>query len=246
MIKKKQKKLFVTNTGKAFSLSRSKLDLFLECPRCFYLDRKLGIGRPPGFPLTLNMAVDALLKKEFDSYRAAGKPHPLMKKCGIDAVPLQHADLQVWRTNSKGASCLHKPSGMLVTGAVDDVWIKPDGTLIIADYKSTSTSKEITIDEGPKAIFKRQIEVYQWIFRKLGFKVDSAGYLVYANALKTPAAFDATLQFDMMIIKVDADDSWVEDAIIRAHDCLASGKIPDPSSPCNYCAYVEQVRKVLP
>ncbi len=47
-----------------FKLSRSKIDLFLECPRCFYLGNRLGVSRPPGFPFTLNSAVDALLKKE--------------------------------------------------------------------------------------------------------------------------------------------------------------------------------------
>ena len=52
-----------------WKLSRSKLDLFLQCPRCFYLDNRLGIKRPPGFPFNLNSAVDHLLKKEFDPVR---------------------------------------------------------------------------------------------------------------------------------------------------------------------------------
>ena len=38
--------------GQTFKLSRSKIDLFLNCPRCFYYDRRLGVGRPPGFPLS--------------------------------------------------------------------------------------------------------------------------------------------------------------------------------------------------
>jgi len=53
-----------------FRISRSKVDLFLNCPCCFYLDVRLGVKRPPGFPFNLNSAVDALLKKEFDHYRA--------------------------------------------------------------------------------------------------------------------------------------------------------------------------------
>ncbi|MEJ2441526.1 MAG: hypothetical protein P8Y06_01235 [Patescibacteria group bacterium] len=68
-----------------FKLSRSKIDLFLQCPRCFYLDVRLGIKRPslPGF--TLNLAVDELLKKEFDLLRKKGQAHELMKKYKIDA-----------------------------------------------------------------------------------------------------------------------------------------------------------------
>jgi len=60
------RKLFDPDSDKPFALSRSKVELFQDCPRCFYLDRRLGIARPPGFPFNLNSAVDALLKTEFD------------------------------------------------------------------------------------------------------------------------------------------------------------------------------------
>lgn len=241
-----RKKLYDPASGKAFGLSRSKLDLFIECPRCFYLDRKLGIGRPPGLPFTLNQAVDTLLKKEFNACRHSKKPHPLMNQYGIDAVPFDHPDLGIWRLNNKGASCLHAPTGMNITGAIDDVWVKPDGSLIIADYKATSTFKEITMESGYKAVFKRQLEIYQWIFRHMGFTVDKMACLVYANALKTPAGLSAGLPFEMSILKIEADDSWVEDAIIKAHACLQADEIPAPAPECDHCNYVKQVREVLP
>jgi len=38
-------------------LSRSKIDLFVECPRCFWLDVGQGVRRPSGPPFTLNNAV---------------------------------------------------------------------------------------------------------------------------------------------------------------------------------------------
>lgn len=47
-----------------FPLSRTKVELFLDCPRCFYLDRCLGIARPSIPPFNLNSAVDALPKTE--------------------------------------------------------------------------------------------------------------------------------------------------------------------------------------
>jgi hypothetical protein len=50
-------KLFDAKSDKHFPLSRTKVELFLDCPRCFYLDRRLGIGRPAGFPFNLNSAV---------------------------------------------------------------------------------------------------------------------------------------------------------------------------------------------
>jgi hypothetical protein len=57
--------LYDKNSTQTFRLSRSKIDMFINCPRCFYLDRKLGVAQPPGYPFSLNSAVDKLLKKEF-------------------------------------------------------------------------------------------------------------------------------------------------------------------------------------
>ena len=48
----------------------------------------MGIGQPPGYPFSLNSAVDTLLKKEFDMHRAKGTAHPLMDAYGLDAVPV--------------------------------------------------------------------------------------------------------------------------------------------------------------
>jgi len=87
------KGLYDPSSKEPFKLSRSKIDLFLECPRCFYYDRRLGVGRPPGYPFALNSAVDALLKQEFDIHRAKGTKHPLIEKYGIDAKPVAHEDL---------------------------------------------------------------------------------------------------------------------------------------------------------
>jgi len=81
------------NSSELFRLSRSKIDLFINCPRCFYLDRKLGVAQPPGFPFSLNSAVDKLLKKEFDIHRAKREAHPLMRHYTIDAVPFAHPKL---------------------------------------------------------------------------------------------------------------------------------------------------------
>jgi len=71
-------KLYQPDSAAPFALSRSKVELFMDCPRCFYLDRRLWIARPPGFPFNLNSAVDALLKREFDRYRGEGAAHPMM------------------------------------------------------------------------------------------------------------------------------------------------------------------------
>ncbi len=160
----RKRRLFEPGSNALFPLSRSKLDLYLNCPRCFYLDRRLGIGRPSGPPCTLNSAVDQLLKNEFDQYRTEGTPHPLMLAEGIDAVPAQHPQLEMWRQNFKGVRVSHPASGFEVFGAIDDLW-KDTNTqeFIVADYKATAKDSEVSLDADWQIAYKRQMEVYQWL-----------------------------------------------------------------------------------
>lgn len=230
--------IFDPKSTQPYKLSRSKLDMFLNCPRCFYLDRRMGVGQPPGFPFSLNSAVDALLKKEFDIHRAAGNPHPLMKKYGVDAVPFKDARMEEWRdAMRRGIQYLHKPTNFILAGGIDDVWVNPAGELIIVDYKATSKSTEVNLDAEWQIGYKRQMEVYQWLFRMNGFKVSDVGYFVYCNGNADKEAFDAKLEFDIKLIPYKGDPKWVEGAVEAAKTCLISSEIPKASSSCDFCAY---------
>ena len=80
-------KKYDPNSKEPYVLSRSKIDLFLNCKRCFYLDRRLGIKTPSTLPFTLNIAIDGLLKKEFDIAREKGVQHEYCKESKINAIP---------------------------------------------------------------------------------------------------------------------------------------------------------------
>ncbi len=222
--------------GPNWKLSRSKIDLFNECPRCFYLDNKLGVRRPGMPPFNLNTAVDALLKKEFDIYRVTKKPHPLMQKYKIDAIPFQHKDLDKWRENFVGMQYLHKPTGLIISGAIDDIWINSRGELYIVDYKATSKDEEVTLDDKWKDGYKRQMEVYQWLFRQSGFDVSDKGYFVYANGLKDKKSFDGKLEFEVTVLDYIGNTEWVEPMIFKIKEVLDCEEIPAPGENCEHCA----------
>jgi hypothetical protein len=230
---------------KPFNLSRSKIELFCKCPFCFYLDRKHGISQPGGLPFNLNSAVDHLLKKEFDFYRAKGEAHPLMLKHKIDAIPFLHEKLAEWRKNQKGITHLHEPTRFLVTGAIDDVWINPAGELIVVDYKATSKAGEINLDADWQRSYKRQMEIYQWLFWKNGFPVSSTGYFVYCNGKKDFPAFNECLKFEMSIIPYAGDFSWVESKLFEIFDCLTNAEIPSSDTCCEFCSYRNDVNCVV-
>lgn len=232
------RRLFDPASSAPFSLSRSKVELFLECPRCFYLDRRLGIGRPPGFPFNLNSAVDALLKTEFDHYRRQGIAHPLMVEAGIHAIPADHPELNVWRENFKGIRTVHKPSGFELFGAIDDLWRDLDsGELIVVDYKSTSKQSEVTLDAEWQNSYKRQMEFYQWLLRQRGEAVSKRGWFVYCNGRRDRPVFDARLEFIIKLIPYDGDDGWVAGTLEDIRKTLDAAEPPSMDGGCEYCTF---------
>lgn len=240
----RKRNLYDPASAEPFRVSRSKIDLFFECPKCFYLDRRFGVSRPGMPAFSLNSAVDALLKKEFDLLRKSGQAHKLMKKYKIDAIPFSHPELSEWRDDHYryiGASVLDPESNFMVCGIIDDVWKDSDGKLRIVDYKATSTSKEISLEDKWKQGYKKQMEVYQWIFRKKGFEVSDTGYFVFANASRNRPKFDGKLEFEVTIVSYKGNSSWVSPTLMKMKECLNGADIPASGAECEYCVFNEKV-----
>lgn len=234
----RQRNLYDPASDKPFKLSRTRLENFQRCPHCFYLDRRLGVDRPPGFPFNLNSAVDTLLKTEFDIYREQQKPHPsYMSAHGIDAVPYQHPELDVWRKNFTGVQHLHESTNLIIHGAIDDVWQATTGELIVVDYKATSKNSAVSLDAPWQRGYKRQIEIYQWLLRRNGFDVSNTGYFIYCNGDRSCDEFAEQLQFDVSVLPYTGSDDWIEDTLLGAHRCLRADSPPPVSQGCDFCSY---------
>jgi CRISPR/Cas system-associated exonuclease Cas4 (RecB family) len=230
---------YVPGQKTPYKISRSKIELFVQCPRCFWLEARLKIKRPSGPPFTLNSAVDELLKKEFDALRKDGKQHPIQIEYGVDAKPCAHDQLNVWRHNFTGVQYLHEPTNFLVFGAIDDLWQNSKDEYIVLDYKSTSKMGKIE-ELGDKSWhdqYRRQLAVYIWLLRGNGLKVSSTGYWVYANAIKDRKGFDARLEFDLTLIQETINDDWVEPTLLKIKQTLDSDDMPKNADSCEYCGY---------
>ncbi len=233
-----RKYIYVPGQQDPFRISRSKVDLFLNCPHCFYLDVRLGVKRPPGFPFNLNSAVDALLKKEFDHYRAENLPHPYMTGAGLHAIPYQNTQLDTWRSNFKGVSFVHEATNFETFGAVDDIWFDLDTKeIIVVDYKATSKADAVTLDADWQIGYKRQMEFYQWLLRQNGFNVATQGWFVYCNGIKDKSIFNNRLDFTVSMLPYVGNDNWVEPALHAIKECLDSDVIPAAAAECEYCQY---------
>lgn len=213
----------------------------MQCPRCFWLDCRLKIKRPDGPPFNINKAIDELFKKEFDSYRVKGEPHPLMVQYNVPAVPFAHEKLEDWRQTFIGVQAQHEPTNLLVFGAIDDVWVNEAGELMVVDYKATAKDRDVSIDSDWQISYKRQIEVYQWLLKKSGFDVSPTGYFVYTNARLDLDGFNDRVEFKTKIIPYKGSTDWVEEALKKMKKCL-EGEMPAVGDsimggPCEFCTY---------
>ncbi|MDD3375373.1 MAG: PD-(D/E)XK nuclease family protein [Candidatus Omnitrophica bacterium] len=238
---KRSRNLFNPQSKSPFRLSRSRLENFIKCPRCFYLDRRLGIDHPSMPAFTLNSTVDELLKKEFDFYRREQTPHPLMQKYRIDAVPFLHRNMDQWRENFKGIRYEDTKRNLIIFGAIDDLWVNPKGELFVVDYKATSATGTISLNSEYRQAYKRQMEIYQWLLRKQNLDVSNTGYFVYCNANKNRKSFDGHLDFDVEVLGYIGDDAWVDGVIQSAYDCLCNDHLPEFSETCEFCQYYKSI-----
>lgn len=243
---KRVRNLYDPLSTKPFKISRSKLELFLKCARCFYIDRRLGVGHPPGYPFSLNVAVDALLKKEFDRYRKEQKPHPFCVENGIEAIPFKHENMDRWRNSlHAGVQYVVPNINIMLHGGLDDVWIdNKTNELIVVDYKATSKKNDVSLDADWQIGYKRQAEIYQWLLRKNGFSVSNTAYFVYCNGKAGEEAFNKQLKFKVLVLPYEGNDSWIDVAIMEAYNCLQSSSIPPITETCDYCIYWNAVGSI--
>ena len=227
-------------TGKPTDLnrfSRSKIELFMECPHCFYLDQKKKIKRPPPFPYSLNNGVDTLIKKEMDTYRVRQQPHPIHASLGL--VPCNHPKIDDWREPlRKGVEYFHKGHNCIYRGGIDDLWVSIKSNLhYVVDYKCTAKNEKVVALPDWADSYRRQVEFYQWLLRKNGLKVSNTAYFLYCTGDLLAPSFNGKLSFHTELIAYKGDDSWVDEILKKMQTCLVRSKPPDQTINCKWCNY---------
>jgi len=231
-------------SDKPFTISRSKFSNFIDCARCFYLDRVKGLKEPsmPGW--ALNSAVDDLLKKEFDKHRKEKTPHPIMKEYNLNFIPYDHPEIDKWRQSlSSGISYLDKETNLIIKGGIDDVWYDLDKEeLVVVDYKAQSNNTPVETQaylEGKyHQGYKRQMDIYVHILRNMDFKVSDTTYFMVCNGEKTNDFFENRIDFKTVLVPYKSDPSWIPDKIKEMKIILDREEIPEYNIDCESCVYL--------
>jgi hypothetical protein len=210
-------------------ISPSTINLFKDCPRCFYLHLIKNIRRPLGIFPSLPSGMDKILKEHFDRFMEKGQIPPELKE-EITGYKLydNKENLKIWRNNFRGIQHLDKKSNILIRGAVDNI-LEKNGKLIVLDYKT----RGYPLKEDTHEHYITQMDIYNFLLRKNGYKTEDYTYLLFYYPNKVTETGEVI--FDTKLIKIETSVKRAEKIINDAIKVLSSEKEPKASEGCEYC-----------
>jgi hypothetical protein len=217
-----------------YQFSASTLNIFNNCPRCFWFDVNKDIKRPRGIFPSLPGGIDKVLKPYFDLHR---KNHTLPE--GLADLPegaKLFPDIELinkWRDWRTGLTYTSK-QGVKIIGALDDC-LQIGGFVAPLDYKTRGSAPRDNGDS--QKYYGLQLSLYSFLLKEYGLKVTGKGYLIYYYPTK---AGDLTrIEFSTKMVVIDAQPKHFIDIMVAAIKVLKSDKPPDMTVGCEHCIYRE-------
>lgn len=224
-------------------LSPSTLNLFLDCPKCFWLEKNRGIHRPSGAFPSLPSGMDSVLKKYFDKFRAAGTLPPEISGKVEGKLLDDPKFLREWRINMKGIRWADADLEAELMGALDDCLVVDD-YYVPVDYKTRGWAAK----EDSHTYYQNQLNCYTFLLEKNGFKTKNFAYLLFYSpkevlgdlAAKPPlgglAAKSVAVSFNVEPRRVETDPAEAYKVFKAALKTLR-GSQPAVHSTCQFCSW---------
>ena len=224
-----------------FKLSPSTLNLFLECPRCFWLDKVEGIKRPRGIFPSLPSGMDREIKTHFDRFRSRGALPEELGGPEFHGVSLFQDQLQLekwrnWRTGLEWRDA----GGNALSGALDDLLVQGD-RYIPFDYKTKGSP---TTESDAVKYYQNQLDCYALLLEKNHFPTAGYGFLLYFSPKNVDQ--NGKVLFQLQPIKINTDAERAQKTFERAINLLEKSQVPVPGPVCEYCAWLAKFRTGAP
>ena len=223
--------------NKLIKLSPSTLHLFLECPRCFWLEKAKDIKRPRGIFPSLPSGMDRVIKIYFDGFRSARTLPTEFAHDDLKGVVLfdDQDRLDKWRSWRTGLVYQDEMSGASLSGALDDLLVK-DGKYIPFDYK---TKGSMTTEKDAVKYYQNQLDVYALLLESNGLPTTGYGFLLYFSPKSVQQS--GTVRFELQPIKITTDIERARQ-VFRNAVSLLKGPLPPINQNCEYCAWLRKFK----
>lgn len=217
-VKKKDKSKFV--------LSPSSLNIFRDCPRCFWLQVNCNIRRPRGAFPSIASGLDRVIKEYFNTYRTREVLPPLLNgKIEGKLIPQLPPKLY-FNDYAKNASLM---------GMLDECLILSGNIYAPLDYK---TRGSFTEDVHPA--YQLQMDVYTLLLEKNNHKTNSLAYLLYF--VPNTGKLHEGIPFNVKFMEVKTSIERALDIFHKALELLR-GQMPESSPNCEYCNWVKELKE---
>ena len=203
-------------------LSPSTINLFQDCPRCFWLQMARGIKRPRGIFPSLPIGMDSILKRYYDRFRKGDALPPLI----AGRIPGRLAP-------EYPKSLSIAPEGEYdLTGKLDDLLLLPDGRYAPLDHKTrASPPKEV------HASYQTQMDIYAWLLAENGFPASEEAFLIYYYPLE--GDLHDGFPFGVTVETLRTSIERAKRAFANAVECLRQG-LPALNGKCEYCLWARE------
>jgi len=246
-IRSRSSSIYKPGQTATFRISRSKFTDFLNCQRCFYLDRVKGLTSPSTPGWSLNETTDLLLKKEFDSCREQEISHRTFKEFGLEhVIPFKHSDLDKWRDSLRhGLEHQITNTNITLSGGIDDLWLdQQSNEVIVVDYKSQASRYPVNrhryIATPYHQNYKIQLDIYSYLLSRMAFSVSKTAYFYVCNGNRDADNFNGQIMFAETLVPYKWDMDWIEIEVFKMIDVLNSEDLPPSNPACENCAYSYQ------
>lgn len=214
---------------KVIRISPSSLNLYRECPRCFWLQMNEGIRRPEQPSSTLPMGVDLSLKAYFDHWRVKNELPPLLAGKLPGRLVADQATVAKFRSRS---FTWHDPqSKAYFTGILDDALELEGGFTVPLDNKTKGFPPL-----EPHIAHITQMSSYTLLLRENGFKTKNLAYLVYWFFNHKNIDLEKPLHFNVTVEEVKTEPDKILQ-LFREAVALLGGPVPPPTTECAFCKY---------
>jgi len=221
---------------KPLTLSNSRLSLYTECPRCFWLDLNAGIKRPDTIFPSLPGGLDLQFKRYFDQFRATGDLPPEVKGKLPGQLLSDGATIDRWRNWRRGIRHTPPWAEVELMGALDECLVDEDCFYYPLDYKTRGYAPKADTHE----YYQDQMNLYTLLLEGNGHKTKRVAYLLYYHPIEVQER--GLIQFHISVQEVPTDPEAAERLVKEAVTVL-SGPAPPSAASCGFCKWNSEVEK---
>ncbi|MFC1913632.1 hypothetical protein ACFLX7_05560, partial [Chloroflexota bacterium] len=215
------------------------------CPRCFWIKRQLNNKLPfqifPGIFSSIDSYTKRVVHGWFDKY---GSPPPWLGDLGNLVGYIEPPHYSKY-------NIVDQENNILLTGSPDGVFIRPDNSHIIVDYK---TAKYTGAQDMLYPMYETQLNAYAMIGNKCGLDPVSDLALIYMEPVtdEVAAAGDENyrgdgfgMSFAANIHKVKLDINIIPALLSKTREINDLNSLPDGREGCRDCQQLEDLLGVI-